>query len=301
MGGIHVGEQEVKLFLEYIQLEKNYSPHTVKEYETDLLQFLSFLNEESVKDLDEVEYLHARLYTTRLYEAKLARTTISRKISAIRSFFKFLAKEFNRETEAFQVLFHPKQQKTLPKFFYEDELQQLLQALDGERPLDHRNRALFELLYATGMRVSELVNLELQDLDISFGIVRVMGKGRKERYIPVGSFAMEALETYLSHARSRLMKQKQHAKLFVNHRGDPLTDMGVRHILEQILKKSTLSKSIHPHMIRHTFATHLLNNGADMRTVQELLGHSSLSSTQIYTHVTKDHLLATYKNAHPRA
>ncbi|OZS79271.1 tyrosine recombinase XerC [Tetzosporium hominis] len=293
--------QELQGFLEYIQLDKNYSPHTVKEYETDLQQFVQFLQEEAISSFEEVEYVHARLFVTRLYDQKLARTTISRKISAIRTFFSYLSKELQVNSDAFQALFHPKQQKKLPQFFYEEELQALFEAAQGEQPLDLRNMALLELLYATGMRVSELTNLERDALDLSYGIVRVMGKGRKERYIPLGSFAQSALETYLETARPRLMKAKDHAVVFVNHRGDPLTEMGVRHILQQIVKKSTLTKSIYPHMIRHTFATHLLNNGADMRTVQELLGHSSLSSTQIYTHVTKDHLLSTYKNAHPRA
>lgn len=293
--------QELQGFLEYIQLDKNYSPYTVKEYETDLQQFVQFLQEEAISSFEEVEYVHARLFVTRLYDQKLARTTISRKISAIRTFFSYLSKELQVNSDAFQALFHPKQQKKLPQFFYEEELQALFEAAQGEQPLDLRNMALLELLYATGMRVSELTNLERDALDLSYGIVRVMGKGRKERYIPLGSFAQSALETYLETARPRLMKAKDHAVVFVNHRGDPLTEMGVRHILQQIVKKSTLTKSIYPHMIRHTFATHLLNNGADMRTVQELLGHSSLSSTQIYTHVTKDHLLSTYKNAHPRA
>lgn len=293
--------QELQGFLEYIQLDKNYSPHTVKEYESDLQQFLQFLQAEAISSFEEVEYAHARLFVTKLYDQKLARTTISRKISAIRTFFSYLSKELQVNSDAFQALFHPKQQKKLPQFFYEEELQALFEAAQGELPLDIRNRALLELLYATGMRVSELTNLERDALDLSYGIVRVMGKGRKERYIPLGSFAQSALETYFEAARPRLMKAKDHAVVFVNHRGDPLTEMGVRHILQQIVKKSTLTKSIYPHMIRHTFATHLLNNGADMRTVQELLGHSSLSSTQIYTHVTKDHLLSTYKNAHPRA
>lgn len=293
--------QELQGFLEYIQLDKNYSPHTVKEYESDLQQFLQFLQAEGISSFEEVEYVHARLFVTKLYDQKLARTTISRKISAIRTFFSYLSKELQVNSDAFQALFHPKQQKKLPQFFYEEELQALFEAAQGELPLDLRNVALLELLYATGMRVSELTNLERDALDLSYGIVRVMGKGRKERYIPLGSFAQSALETYFETARPRLMKAKDHSVVFVNHRGDPLTEMGVRHILQQIVKKSTLTKSIYPHMIRHTFATHLLNNGADMRTVQELLGHSSLSSTQIYTHVTKDHLLSTYKNAHPRA
>lgn len=292
---------EVRDFIEFIQLDKNYSPHTVKEYENDINQFITFLNEEAITSFEEVEYLHARLYVTKLYNAKLARTSISRKISAIRTFFTYLSKERDVNSDAFQALFHPKQQKKLPQFFYEEELEALFTAAQGEKPLNIRNIALLELLYATGMRVSELTELEVSAVDLPYGIVRVMGKGRKERYIPIGSFAVSALETYLEVARPRLMKNTQHDKLFVNNRGEPLTDMGVRYILQEIVKKSTLTKSIYPHMIRHTFATHLLNNGADMRTVQELLGHSSLSSTQIYTHVTKDHLLTTYKNSHPRA
>lgn len=233
-----MGKQELHDFLEFIQLDKNYSPHTVKEYETDLVQFIAFLTEESIASFEEVEYLHARLYVTKLYNAKLARTTISRKISAIRTFYMFLSKERSVNSDAFQALFHPKQQKKLPQFFYEEELQALFEAVQGETPLAIRNQALLELLYATGMRVSELTALDTQAIDLPYGIVRVMGKGRKERYVPVGSFAVSALETYLETARPRLMKNAQHATLFVNNRGEPLTDMGVRYILQEIVKKA---------------------------------------------------------------
>ncbi|WP_192892918.1 tyrosine recombinase XerC [Planococcus salinus] len=288
-------------FMGYIQLEKNYSEHTVHHYEQDLAAFFLFLSEEGVPNIEEVEYLHARNYVTKLYEEKLSRATVSRKISSIRSFFRYANREFGLSEAAFRSLFHPKKEERLPQFFYEEELEQLFVSVQGEDKLSIRNTALLELLYATGMRVSECVSLRMQDLDRQMQIVKVMGKGRKERYIPYGEFASEALERYIEEARPKLMKQREHVSLFVNSRGEPLTDRGVRHILTECMKKASANSAIYPHMIRHTFATHLLNNGADMRTVQELLGHSHLSSTQVYTHVTKEHLRNTYLKSHPRA
>lgn len=298
---IIVGLEELHAFMEYIQLERNYSNHTVQEYDKDIKQFLSFLDIEGVTDLNEVEYVHARLYVTKLYEEKLARTSISRKISSIRSYYKFLHKEYNIRDEAFQSLFHPKKEKKLPHFFYEEEMSQLFEGNRGTDFLSIRNIAILELLYATGIRVSELTSIELRHIDSSYGVVRVTGKGRKERYIPVGDYALAAVDDYLVNSRPKLMKKTSHTFLFVNSRGEHLTTDGVRYILNQMLKKASINSTIYPHMLRHTFATHLLNNGADLRSVQELLGHSTLSSTQIYTHVTKEHLRKTYMNAHPRA
>lgn len=288
-------------FIRYIQVEKNFSVHTVREYETDIEQFLFFLESEGVQRFDEVEYLHARIFVTQLYEANLARATISRKISAVRSFFRFLNREFQLDDAPFRSLYHPKKEERLPSFFYEQELEQLFSANEGQDLKSLRNMALLELLYATGIRVSECVTLELSQLDLDYSIVRVMGKGRKERIVPFGQFAHNALIQYLDQARPMLVKQKEHKKVFVNLRGDELTDRGVRHILKEMMKNAELYSNIYPHMLRHTFATHLLNNGADMRTVQELLGHSHLASTQVYTHVTKEHLRSTYMNTHPRA
>lgn len=171
----------------------------------------------------------------------------------------------------------------------------------GTDSLSIRNIAILELLYATGIRVSELTAIELRHIDSGYGVVRVMGKGRKERYVPVGDYALAAIDDYLVNSRPKLMKKTTHSFLFVNSRGEHLTTDGIRYILNQMLKKASINSTIYPHMLRHTFATHLLNNGADLRSVQELLGHSSLSSTQIYTHVTKEHLRKTYMNAHPRA
>ncbi|SDE36862.1 integrase/recombinase XerC [Bhargavaea beijingensis] len=294
-------KQAAEEFQAYIRLERNFSPLTVEGYRKDLEEFFSFLESEGIGEQEEIRYPVARLYVTRLYERGLERATISRKISSLRSFFKFANTRFGIDDQAFRSLFHPKKEEKLPKFFYEEEMEQLFEANAGSSPKEIRDTALLELLYATGMRVSELTGLTVQDADLGLDIVRVMGKGRRERYIPFGHFAADALGRYVDKARPAIMKGNKHDRLFVNMRGTPLTDRGVRHILEEMVKKAALHVSIHPHMLRHTFATHLLNNGADMRSVQELLGHASLSSTQVYTHVTKEHLRKTYMNAHPRA
>ncbi len=288
-------------FIKYVQLEKNFSIHTVREYEADIKQFLHFLEQEGVYCLTDVEYLHARLYVTKLYEENMARTSISRKISSIRSFFRFLNREVDLDDAPFRSLYHPKKEERLPSFFYEEELQQLFAASSGEDEKSIRNMAILELLYATGIRVSECVSIEVNQIDFAYSILRVMGKGRKERIVPFGQYAHDALKRYMVEVRPKLMKTKDHQRLFVNMRGGELTARGVRHILSEMMEEASLHSKIYPHMLRHTFATHLLNNGADLRTVQELLGHAHLSSTQVYTHVTKEHLRNTYMNTHPRA
>lgn len=294
-------EQAMEQFVLYITVEKNFSPHTISEYQADLQDFFVFLQTEAVTQLTDVTYPVARLYVTQLYDKQLARTTVSRRISAIRSFFRFLNKTYAIDDSAFHLLYHPKKQQRLPQFFYEQELAQLFEAVQGNTPKEQRDLAMLELLYATGIRVSELTALTLQDIDFTYSIIRVMGKGRKQRIVPFGQYAANALERYTTQGRVRLMKNTAHQQVFVNMRGAPITDRGVRYILTDIMKRAALHSKIHPHMLRHTFATHLVNNGADLRTVQELLGHSSLSSTQIYTHVTTEHLRKTYMNAHPRA
>lgn len=294
-------EQAVEEFILYIQLEKNFSLHTVREYRSDLESFMIFLRAEGVKELEEVEYVHARLFVTKLYDEKKARTTISRKISSIRSFFRFLNKEYEVDDAAFRSLYHPKKETRLPNFFYTEELEKLFVSNEGNDFKSIRNMAILELLYATGLRVSELTSIELSHIDFNYSILRVMGKGRKERIIPFGIYASEALKRYMEEVRPKLLKKQVHLYLFVNMRGGILTARGVRYILNEMIDKAFLHTKIYPHMLRHTFATHLLNNGADLRTVQELLGHAQLSSTQVYTHVTKEHLRKTYMNAHPRA
>lgn len=288
-------------YIDFVRLEKNYAASTVQEYEKDLTQFLQFLSVEGITALEAVTYQDARLYVTSLYDEGYSRTTISRKISSIRSFFKFAHDRYRIDDSAFRSLHHPKKEGKLPSFFYEEELQELFTKNEGDDPKSIRDSALLELLYATGIRVGELTTITLNAIDDYLGVVLVMGKGRKERYVPYGSYAQAALDRYMEHSRPMLMRNKKHNMLFVNLRGDPLTERGVRHILTKMVENASLHTKMHPHRIRHSFATHLLSNGADMRTVQELLGHQHLSSTQIYTHITKEHLRNTYMNTHPRA
>ena len=209
-------QEMVRSFISYIQLEKNYSELTVLNYEHDLAGFFQAMESEGVYDLKQVEYLHARNYVTRLYNEQMSRTTVSRKISAIRSFFKYGNREFGLSEEAFRSLYHPKKEERLPKFFYEEELAVLFESVRGEDKLSIRNTALLELLYATGMRVSECVYIRMKDLDRSMQIVKVMGKGRKERYIPYGQFAHDALEHYIDEVRPKLMKNTDHDGLFLS-------------------------------------------------------------------------------------
>ncbi|WP_409253690.1 tyrosine recombinase XerC [Bacillus sp. SCS-153A] len=293
--------QYLNNFITYLQIEKNYSAYTVAFYKDDISEFFLFMNEQNLSSLSEIEYFDARLFLTGLHEKSFARASISRKISSLRSFFRFLNREGEITENPFALVSSPKSEKRLPEFFYEEEMGNLLKACEGEEPIQVRNRAMFELFYATGIRVSECAGLRLKDIDFSLSTILVKGKGSKERYVPFGTYAHEALENYINISRGQLLKKEEHEFVFVNYRGGPLTSRGIRHVLNEIIKKASINAKIHPHMLRHTFATHLLNNGADLRTVQELLGHENLSSTQIYTHVTKDHLRRTYLNHHPRA
>lgn len=294
--------QFLKLFMEYMQIEKNYSPYTVEYYKKDIEEFFLFMIEQSIKTLYDIQYSDVRLYLTTLYEKKLSRKSISRKISSLRSFYKFLVREKYLLENPFALASVPKQEKRLPQFFYEEEMDELFKACNEQTPLGQRNRALLELLYATGIRVSECCGLTMDDIDMYLSTILVHGKGQKDRYVPFGHFAHDALEQYIQYGRREILKDKNdHRFLFVNFRGGPITARGIRTVLNSIIEKSSLSANIHPHMLRHSFATHLLNNGADMRTVQELLGHAFLSSTQVYTHVTNEHLRKTYMNHHPRA
>lgn len=293
----------IKLFLQYLQIEKNYSHYTVEYYEGDISEFVLFMSEQTIVNFEDVEYSDVRLFLTKLFEQKLSRKSVARKISSIRSFYKFLLREKIVEQNPFAQVSIPKVEKRLPDFFYEEELSVLFQACNVDEPIGQRNMAILELLYATGIRVSECCGILLHDIDFDLSTLLVHGKGKKDRYVPFGNFAHAALERYIASGRTDILHhhKKEHDYLFVNARGGPLTTRGLRTVLNGIIEKSSLTGKIHPHKLRHTFATHLLNNGADMRTVQELLGHSNLSSTQIYTHVTNDYLKKTYMAHHPRA
>ncbi|WP_097677981.1 tyrosine recombinase XerC [Bacillus massilinigeriensis] len=290
------------LFIEYLQIEKNYSQYTVEHYHHDISDFFLFMSEQAIPGIADVRFQDVRIYLTKLYENRLSRKSVARKVSCLRTFYKFLLRENLAQENPFSLISIPKSEKRLPGFFYEEELQLVFEACETDTPLGIRNLAILEILYGTGMRVGECVNVRVTDIDFHMSTVLVHGKRNKERYIPFGEYAHQALEQYIATARCELLKGKQdHGMLFVNHRGGPLTDRGVREVLNKLMEKSAINGKIHPHKLRHSFATHLLNNGADMRTVQELLGHSFLSSTQVYTHVTNEHLRNTYRSHHPRA
>ncbi|WP_339227698.1 tyrosine recombinase XerC [Oceanobacillus sp. FSL K6-2867] len=289
-------------FIEYLQIEKNASPYTVKYYQNDLEVFFDFLRQEGIDDLHVVSHREVRLFLTRLYEQKLTRRSVSRKLSSLRSFYKFMEREEWVKTNPFVHIHLPRTDKPIPGFFYMEELEELFEVNDLNSPTGQRDQAILEMLYGTGIRVSECQGLKLGDIDFSIGTIFVKGKGRKERYVPFGRFAEIALETYIHDGRMKILEKSQDSDaVFLNARGKPLTTRGIRVILNKIVERAAMTVEIHPHKLRHTFATHMLNEGADLRTVQELLGHENLSSTQIYTHVTKDHLREVYMKSHPRA
>ncbi|MBC1397426.1 tyrosine recombinase XerC [Listeria fleischmannii] len=297
-------QQIVGMFMSYIQNERNYSENTRLAYHDDILDFQTFLNQQHILNYQDVDYLSIRLYLTELKRENYSRSSISRKISSLRSFYNFMLREEIVENNPFTSVSHAKNHLRLPKFFYNEEMEALFQVVyEDNEALTVRDRVILELLYGTGIRVSESADIRVGDIEQTYQAILIRGKGNKERYVPFGSFLEDAMATYFTKSRQTLMTkyQKNHDFLLINHYGDPLTPRGIRYILTKIIEKAALTRKIHPHMLRHTFATDLLNNGADMRTVQELLGHASLSSTQIYTHVTKEHLKATYAKHHPRA
>lgn len=297
-------EQElVSKFVDYLMINHHYSEDTKKSYLEDLNTFVKFLESNGgFNGFTKVNRLDVETFLTYLDDKDYADETIARRISALRSFYNFLVKNKFVQRNPFDLVQLRHKGRKLPHFFYEKEMQQLFEAVKGNDPLSQRNSAILELLYATGMRVSECSNLTLEQLDFTNGIVLVHGKGDKDRYVPFGSYAQAALKEYLNDGRKQLMNKnhEKHEFVFVNNRGSQLTSRGIEYILDRIIKKTSLTADIHPHMIRHTFATHMLDHGADMRTVQELLGHESLSTTQIYTHVTMEHLQKDYKKYFPR-
>ena len=290
-------------FLRYLIVERGYSEKTREAYEEDLTNFERFLTESGEDDLLKINHLDVRVYLSYLTDERYSRNSISRKIASLRSFYQYLLKEELIKENPFSYVHLKKKNLKLPRFFYENEMQVLFDSVKGEKPLDLRNQALLEVLYGSGIRLSECSNLKLAEIDFDSEVMLIHGKGNKERYAPLGSFAQDALQEYFEKGRKVLMDKyhKSHDYVFVNHHGEPITPTGIEYVLNQVIKKSSLDSSIHPHMLRHTFATHLLNNGADMRTVQELLGHANLSTTQIYAHVTKESLQKNYRSFHPRA
>lgn len=293
----------IEKFLRYLEIEKNYSPHTLLNYQADLGDFDNFLNsgkEQRTQDeteipLEKIDYLCLRKYLASLKERNLKSRSIARKLSCLRSFFKFLCRDGYLENNPALSLTTFKLDRHLPLFLTEEETVKLLRMPQGDSERSLRDLAILETFYSTGMRISELVGLNVEDVDLIGGVAKVKGKGKRERLLPVGEYALRAIKAYLD------KREKKSSTLFLNKNGGRLTTRGVRDIVHKYTRIASLKQGISPHSLRHSFATHLLNRGADLRSVQELLGHVNLSTTQIYTHLTTEKLKSVYDKAHPRA
>lgn len=294
-----IGRYEV-----YLATERNYSDYTVENYVKDIEAFADYLAGNSLGELLTITHFVPRYYLAHLRDLKYAPRSIARKLSSIRGFYKFLVREAYLTANPFSEVATPKRDKTLPRFLYAEELDALFESINQKTPLGCRNFLLLELLYGTGMRVSECVNLSLNDIDFARKQVIVFGKGKKERYLPLHDNIIAALKDYLEFARPKLLARAKGAVsdfLFLNNRGLPLSARGVRVALNIVADHAAEYIKISPHMLRHSFATHLLDNGADLRSVQELLGHENLSTTQIYTHVSRETVQKAYMQSFPRA
>lgn len=295
-------KHEIAEFLHYIRVERGLAKNTIESYERDLNQYEQYVKHvEGLKGINEIDRQTIVYFLAHLKEKGRAETTIARMIASVRAFHQFALREKLADGDPSVHLDIPRASKRLPKVLSLEEVEALLEAPTGNDFFSIRNRALLETLYATGMRVSELLNLTLTDTHLTMGFVRCVGKGNKERIIPLGGAATKAIEYYLEYSRLSLMKNNRHDTLFVNHHGRPLSRQGFWKVLKQLAKQAHIEKELTPHTLRHSFATHLLENGADLRAVQEMLGHVDISTTQIYTHVTKARMKDVYTQFHPRA
>jgi len=294
--------KEIADFLAYLRHEKNASPHTLAAYERDLRQVAAYLKEREVR-WDKAGNVVLRGFLAELHEKKRKKTTIGRKLAALRSFYAYYVRKKRIAENPAKILATPRQEKRIPSFLSEDEAAALLDLPRTAEPLDLRDKAILELFYATGIRVSELIGIETGDIHLGERLVRVRGKGKKERIVPFGGKARQALEEY-SRARPRSAGKAGAAgtaAFFLNYRGERLTARSVQRMVRKCIRRTAVARKISPHSLRHSFASHLLGRGADLRVIQELLGHASLATTQKYTHVDLKQLLTVYKKSHPRS
>jgi len=294
-------------FLRYLRVEKNYSAHTLRNYESDLCQFIGFLGKRSEDKgssglvvPQQVGHLDIRAYLASLYRRN-AKSSVARKLSALRSFFAYLVRQGEIKHNPADMVSAPKMGKAIPDFLPVDETFQLMHGPDTDNVLGSRDRAILEVLYSCGLRVSELTALNLDSVDLELGIIRVLGKGDRERVVPVGSKAREALSGYIKRRGELLDVRAEKEARFLNNRGGRLSSRSISRLLKKHMLRCNIGRPLSPHGLRHSFATHLLDAGADLRAVQEMLGHVSLSTTQRYTHLSVDKLMAEYDKAHPRS
>ena len=295
MQNLNKEDANLRSFLDYLYIEKGLSQNTVKAYEVDLLAFMSWITDHTNLDIKNIKEDSINKYISYLFKTKLKSSSVNRKISSIKSFYLFLIKKSIVATSPISEVISPKQEKYLPSSMSEDEVDKLLNSPDSIIKIEKRDKAMIEMLYATGMRISELVNLKITDVDMQRCVVKVLGKGSKERLIPFGEEAYEALNNYLSDRDESSSKE-----IFLSNRKTKISRVAFWHRIKLYLVRENLKQTISPHTLRHAFATHLLNRGADLRSVQLLLGHSDLSTTQIYTHIAKQRLSDVLKKHHPR-
>ena len=304
MDELMLNKDILEQFKNYIIVEKNFSINTSKAYETDVLSFLIWLGDDYI--LENTNYDKIREYIRYIYQYNYKKVTVSRKISALRTFYKYLCREGFVKTNPVVGINSPKKEKKLPKFLTKDEVEQLLNNVNIETPAGYRNRTILELLWATGMRISELSGLNFGDLNLENNEIKVMGKGSKERIVLISERAKTFLTRYIQTARTLVAQgfeipaENENSPVFINNTGYRLNPKTIRNVINTLVEKIELPKKVTPHMFRHSFATYLLENGADLRVVQELLGHASISNTQIYTHVSTKHLTEVYNATHPR-
>ncbi|MBP2642148.1 MAG: Tyrosine recombinase xerC [Firmicutes bacterium] len=294
-------EGYVNEFINYLAVERGLAQNTLESYGRDLRQFQTFLQSgqlDFIKDSNRNTIIN---YLSNLQSKGRAVSTISRNLAAIKSFYQYLVRERYLEKDPAAHLESPKLEKKLPKILSITEVEELLKQPNTFFPAGLRDKAMLELLYATGIRVSELIALNISDVNLDMGYIKCFGKGSKERIVPLGSIAAKCVQEYIQRGRQKLVRTYEEASLFVNHHGNRLTRQGFWKIIKKYASEASINKDITPHTLRHSFATHLLENGADLRSVQEMLGHADISTTQIYTHVTKNHLKEVYDKSHPRA
>ena len=292
-------EKEIDRFIEYLKYQRNYSDFTCNNYNKDLNEYNSFIlsNKINYKNMD---YNEAKEYVIYLNKKNDAKSTISRKLSSLRTFYKYLVLNNKVESNTFLLVSSPKKEKKIPKFINYNNMEEILNVPNIKTKEGQRERVILEVLYASGVRVSELVNIKLKDIDFSNKNILILGKGSKERLVSFGDYALEYINLYLKEGRKLLLDGVKSDYLIVGKKSEKLTTRRVEQIIDDIIKRTSIKLNITPHMFRHTFATHLLDNGCDLLVVQELLGHASLSSTEIYTHVSNEHLREVYLKCHPR-
>ena len=288
-------------YLHYLKVERGLSENTIASYGIDLKLFLEYLRENEIPSFKQVNKEVIVNYMQSEKNNNKANSSILRSVSSLRKFFQYLAQEKIIEKDPMLLIDTPKKKQHLPQVLTKEEVEKLLRSPNTGQVLGLRDRAMLELMYATGLRISEIINLKLEDLHLTMGTLQTLGKGHKERIVPVGDEAIKWVNRYLEEARPKLLKQKRSNYLFLNFHGNNLTRQGVWKNLKAEVKKAGIQKNITPHTLRHSFATHILENGADLRIVQELLGHADISTTQIYTHLSNKQLADIYNRAHPRA